>query len=201
MSKGGHCRIYLLVAVAVLISGCSAKIPHKLLADYQDRRVRLIAVMPVLAGKAIDAKASDMFRKMTVEGLYYKGYPKIPLNLIDEKLDSVYRNNPMSKDSIIPPGIPGELLGVDAALYLTLNECRTSFSPLFASTALSVKFELRSAKTGETLWQTQYRTTTRNYSLSRKGLEMESSQIFEPVIQKVMDRVMETLPDGPDALK
>jgi len=201
MSKGAHCRIYLLVSLVLLMAGCSAKIPHKLIPDYQDRRVRLIAVMPVLAGKAVDAGAAAMFREKTVEGLYFKGYPKIPLKLIDEKLDSVYNNNPISKDSVIPPGIPGELLGVDAALYLTLNECRTSFSPLYASTALSVKFELRSAKTGETLWQTQYRITKRNFAFSRKGLEMESSQIFEPVIEEVMARVMETLPDGPDALK
>ncbi|MCG6535147.1 MAG: DUF799 family lipoprotein, partial [Syntrophales bacterium LBB04] len=115
--------------------------------------------------------------------------------------EGIYRNNLMSTDGVIPPGIPGKLLGVDAALYLTLNECRTSFSPLYARTALSVKFELRSAKTGETLWQTKYGTTTRNFALSRKGQEMESSQIFEPVIEEVMARIMETLPDGPDALK
>ncbi|MBN1614957.1 MAG: DUF799 family lipoprotein [Deltaproteobacteria bacterium] len=201
MSRRGHGRFILTLAVILLIAGCTAKIPYKLLPDYRDRHVRLVAVMPVLAGKAADAMAAEMFRRKTVEGLYFKGYPRIPLNLIDGKLDSVYRNNPMSKNSIIPPRIPGELLGVDAALYVVLDECRTSFAPLFATTALSVKFELRSAKTGETLWQTQYSTKERNYALSRKGLEMESSQIFEPVIEGVINRVMETLPDGPDALK
>jgi hypothetical protein len=62
-----------------------------------------------------------------------------------------------------------------------------------------VFFELRSAKTGETLWSYRNRTVKRNYGISREQLEMDSCQVYEPAMQEVVDKAMQTLPDGPDS--
>ena len=40
----------------------------------------------------------------------------------------------------------------------------------------------------------------RNYGFSRKSLELKSCQVYEPAIQEVLNRALETLPDGPDAI-
>ncbi|MCX5842804.1 MAG: hypothetical protein NT022_03475, partial [Deltaproteobacteria bacterium] len=65
---------------------------------------------------------------------------------------------------------------------------------------VSVVFELRSAKTGVTLWSSRYSIVKRNYGFSREQLEMESCLTYEPTIQEVVDKAMKTLPDGPDSV-
>ncbi len=180
-----------------LVLGCSSKIPDKANSDSDKRVTRLIAVLPV-NNQTADTRAGQILREKVLDGLYFKGYPKIPLHLIDEKLYKIYQGNVDFKRESIPPKVMGELLGVDAALYTTLTECSTSFSFFYAPTHVSVVLELRSAKTGETLWNSRYRTVRRNFGLFREQLEMESNQDYEPAIQEVVDRAMKTLPDSPD---
>jgi hypothetical protein len=71
---------------------------------------------------------------------------------------------------------------------------------VYAPTRVSVFFELRSAKTGETLWSSRYRTVKRNYGISREQLELEACQVYEPAIQEVVNTAVGTLPDGPDGM-
>ncbi|NTW16549.1 MAG: DUF799 family lipoprotein [Syntrophaceae bacterium] len=173
--------------------------PSKMETDYSKSGTRFIAVLPV-KNQTADAKAAHMLREKVFNELYFKGYPKIPLQLIDEKLSKVYGAYSDFKRETIPPKAVGELLGVDAVLYSTLSECSTSFSYMYAPMRVSVMFELRSAKTGVTLWSSRYSTVERNYGLTREQLEMESWLTYEQTIQEVVDKAMKTLPDGPDSV-
>jgi hypothetical protein len=143
-----------------------------------------------------DPKSSEMLRGKLVEELYFKGYPKIPLKVIDEKLSGVFA---ASGEKLSPQSV-GEILKVDAVLYPTLNESRMGRGILYATTAVDAEFELRSAKTGESLWHVRYRTVRRNYGFSHKSLELKASQVYEQAIQEVVNRALGTLPDGPDAI-
>ncbi len=67
------------------MAGCAAKIPHVIMPDYAKRGTRLIAVMPV-RNSTSDPKSAEMLRAKLVEELYFKGYPRIPLKVIDEKM-------------------------------------------------------------------------------------------------------------------
>jgi hypothetical protein len=58
--------------------------------------------------------------------------------------------------------------------------------------------ELKSAKTGELLWQARYDAVERNFGYSRYDLKLKTSQVYEATIQEVVNKIMETLPDGPD---
>jgi hypothetical protein len=69
---------------------------------------------------------------------------------------------------------------------------------VYAPVRVSITFELRDTKTGETLWSTRHETVNRSFGLSDKQLEMKSYQLYELAIQEVVDKAMETLPDGPD---
>ena len=189
-------QLFLLLSVLCFLAGCGSKIPHMVTPDYSKRGTKLIAILPV-NNKAGDEKAGQMLREKLLYELYFKGYPKIPFDVIDKKLSQVSTG---SKEGNISPQVVGELLNIEAVMYCTLNECRTSYSYVWASTVISVNFELRSAKTGETLWRTRYRTARRNYSFSRKELEVKSCQVYEPAIQEVVDRALKTIPDGPDFL-
>jgi hypothetical protein len=185
----------LLFLVLLFLAGCASKIPHAIVSDYDNRGTRLIAVMPV-SNSLPDQKSAEMLRTKLIEELYFKGYPKIPLNVIDEKLAVI---SPGRGEKVSPKAI-GEMLQVDALLYPTLHESGMGRGIISAATAVGVELELLSAKTGEGLWRVKYRVNHRNYGFSRKQLELKSSQIYEPAIQEVVNRALETLPDGPDAI-
>jgi hypothetical protein len=83
-------------------------------------------------------------------------------------------------------------------MYCTLGEWKTSFIFVCAPTTVAVSFELRSAKTGETLWKTQCKVVKRNYGFTEKELEMKSRETCELAILEVVDKAISTLPNGPD---
>ena len=188
-------RLSSLFLVALFLAGCASKIPHLIVSDYDKRGTRLVAVMPVGSG-APDQKSAEMLRTKLLEELYFKGYPKIPLSLIDEKLATISPG----KGKTLDPRAVGETLKVDALLYPTLKESVMGSGVMYAATAVEAEFELLSAKTGERLWHVQYRVIYRNYGFSRRQVELKSSQVYESALQEVVNRALETLPDGPDAI-
>lgn len=187
-------RPSLFFFALVFLAGCAAKIPHVIVSDYGKRGMRLIAVMPVINSSS-DPKSAEMLRAKLVDELYFKGYPRIPVKVIDEKLAAVA---PGAGEKV-PPQAIGEMLKVDAVLYPILSESGMGRGIFYAATAVEARFELFSAKTGESLWRVQYRVVDRNWGFSRKQLELKSSQVYEPALQKMVNRALETLPDGPDA--
>jgi hypothetical protein len=188
-------RTLLFFLVFVLLAGCAAKIPHVIVPDYGKRGMRLIAVMPVIS-RSSDLKSAEMLRNKIVEELYFKGYPKIPVKMIDEKLAAISHGS----GGKVSPQVIGEMLHVDAVLYLVLNESGMGRGIFYAATEVGAEFELLSAKAGESLWRVQYRAVHRNWGFSRKQLELKSSRFYEPALQEVVNRALETLPDGPDGI-
>jgi hypothetical protein len=188
-------RCLLLFPAVLCLVGCAVRIPHVIVADYDKRGTRLIAVMPV-TGTLPDQKSAEMLRAKLVEELYFKGYPRIPVNVIDEKLSTMS----LGRGEKLDPKAIGEMLKVDAVLYPTLKESGMGRGIFYAATAVGVECELLNAKTGERLWSVQSRVIHRNFGFSRKQVELKSSQVYEPVLQEVVKRVLDTLPDGPDAI-
>jgi hypothetical protein len=186
-------RYLSLFLIVSCLAGCATKIPHVIVSDYEKRGARLIAVMPVSDGLP-DQKSAEMLRAKLIEELYFKGYPKIPMNLIDEKLATM----PLGRGERPDPKAIGEMLKVDAVLYTKLKESGMGRGIIYAATEVGVECELLSAKTGESFWRVQYRVTYRNYGFSRKQVELKSSQVYEQALQEVLNRALETLPDCPD---
>jgi hypothetical protein len=188
---------FIFILMAFLVSGCAKKIPHFLVPEFEKRGIRLVAVLPV-SNQSKNMEASSLFRDKVLEAIYFKGYPKIPLNVIDEKLSKIYKDYQQPSVESITPRSVGELLGVDAVLYVSLQECDTSFVLLSAKTSVSATFDLRSARTNDSLWSTKYSFTERNFEITKERLKMKSCQVFEPAMQEILKQVMQTLPEGPD---
>lgn len=187
-------RPVFLVVGLIVLAGCAGKIPHMLVADYTEKKTRLVAVIPVRNMTSDNGTASALRAKL-IDELYFKGYPKIPAKWIDERLASL----PAGGGNLSPKLI-GEMLNVDAVLYTTLKEGLTPVTFLYSPVAIAAEFEMKSAKTGDRLWHVQYRAVHRNYGLSRKSLELKTWQVYESVIQEVLNRALETLPDGLDVI-
>jgi hypothetical protein len=189
--------IFCLLVLVCFISGCGSKNLSTVVTTNSEGVPRLVAVLPV-DNKTSDVQAAQILRVEILEKLYFKGYPKIPLDIIDEKLSKVYKDTG-GMGGKVSPKVIGELLGVDAVMYCTLTEWKTSPIFFYAPTTVSASFELRSARTGETLWKEHHKVVKRNYGFSQKGLKMKSCQVYEMAVQEVVERVMATLPDGPDS--
>jgi hypothetical protein len=193
MVKGA--RLALLLVGLIFLAGCAGKIPHMLVPDFDKKGTRLIAVLPVQSAQSNDAAAS-LLRSKLVEELYFKGYPKVPPKWIDASMALLSAGG---GEGALTPQRLGEMLKVDALLYTALKQSPTSVSLLYAPVAFDAEFELKSARTGETLWRVRYSTVHRNFGFTRKSLELKASQVYEPAIEELLNRVMETLPDGSDA--
>jgi hypothetical protein len=189
--------LYLLIFMSLIISGCSAKTPYTLKPNYDQNPAKIIAVLPI-ENKTLDGKTSQLLRSKLFEELYFKGYPKLPLDIIDKKLASLYANGAKENPATIAPQVLKDLVGADAGLYCTLIEGNKTEKLFYEPITIAIRCELRSAQTGEVLWNAQGESTSRNFDFTRNGLERKSHEVLETVIDEVINKVMKTLPDGPN---
>jgi hypothetical protein len=191
-------HIYLLIIISLIISGCSAKTPpYTLKPNYDQNPAKIIAVLPI-ENKTVDGKTSQLLRSRMFEELYFKGYPKLQLDIIDKKLESLYSNGAKESAATIAPQALKDLVGADAGLYCTLMEGNKSEKLFYVPITIAIRCELRSTQTGEVLWNAQGEYTSRNFDFTHNGLERKSHEVLETVIDEVINRVIKTLPDGPN---
>jgi hypothetical protein len=156
----------------------------------------LIAVLPVDT-KTGDRDAARMLREKLFDELYFKGYPRIPFELVDAALADFRKRDGGASGSTVAPQVIGSMLGVDAVMYTTLLEANTTYLYVYAPVKIAALFELKSVKTGMTLWRYESRTADRGYGVTKNGLELGTTKIFEDMVQEAVKKAMENLPDGP----
>ena len=184
----------LFIVIILFISGCFGKTQKMMNQNDNDKiKAKTIAVMPV-ENKSADNKAAQLLRFRLLEELYFKGYSKLSLEMIDKKMNI----NPNKKNaSAIAPRKLKDAVGADAGLYCTLTEDNRS-KLFYAPFKIAVRCELRSTDTGEVLWNAQSESIKRNFDFTHKGLEKKSQEDFEAVIDEVVNNIIKTLPDGPN---
>jgi hypothetical protein len=187
-------RLLGLFLVLSFLAGCGTKIPHQIVPEYEKRALRLIAVLPV-ENESGDPAAAAMLRDKLVEELYFKGYPKVPLKMVDDALAafSAAGSGPLTPQAF------GRFLQVDAVLYATLKKGQMGSGILFSRTLAEAEFELRSVRSGESLWQTRYGTSYSHFGFFRKSVELKASRVYEAAILEVVMKALSTLPDAGEA--
>jgi hypothetical protein len=189
----------LLIIILLFISGCFGKSPQVLNNNYDKVQAKIIAVLPI-EGKAADSKTTQLFRSRILEELYFKGYSRLPLEVIDKKLEPLYtkdlNGNKISASAVAPQALK-DAVGADAGMYCTLTEDNGS-KIIYAPIKITLNCELRSAQSGETLWRAKSESTKRNFVFSKKDLEKKSHDDFEIIIDEVVNKILKTLPDGPN---
>ncbi|NPU83818.1 MAG: DUF799 family lipoprotein [Syntrophaceae bacterium] len=189
-------RILILLAAVIVLAGCSSKVPYTLVEDFSKKSVRLVALpLPIQASKEVDPVGGKILRDKTAEELYFKGYPKLPFAGIDERLAAAgveIRDGEISARSL------GGALGADAILFITMETCGTSYFLNTAKTTAAAQFTLRSARSGEILWQMRAVRSKRTFHVTRKWLEQDVIGIYEPLLRELVSAALATLPDGPD---
>ena len=198
--------ISILILGMALMQGCSylSNIPYlpftnktadDAQAEVRKLDARLIAVLPVDI-KTGDRDAARMLREKLFDELYFKGYPKIPFELVDAALADIRKRDGGASGGTVAPQVIGSMLGVDAVMYTTLLEANTKYRFLYAPVIVAAVFELKEAKTGMSIWKYESRVTDRDYGVTRSSLELGTAKIFEDVVHEAVKKAMITLPDG-----
>jgi hypothetical protein len=156
----------------------------------------LIAVLPVDI-KTGDRDAARMLREKLFDELYFKGYPKIPFELVDAALADIRKRDGGASGSTVAPQVIGSMLGVDAVMYTTLLEANIAYKVVYAPVSVAALFELKEVKTGMTIWRYESRATDRDYGVTKSSLKLGTAKIFEDVVHEAVKKAMITLPDGP----
>ncbi len=182
--------VWLILLVMVIAPGCSKRIqPEPTVGD--DKNPKRIAVLPVI-NRTTEVPAGRILRERAIEELYLKGYPKISSKTVDEKLAKLYKEG-----ALIPPSVAGKLLDVDAVLYCTLTEWKTSVVLAYGVISAKAKFELRSVSTGEVLWKATKDVTKRSLHPLRKEVEILTLLDYEPAIHELVNNAVDAIPNGP----
>jgi hypothetical protein len=190
---------FFLWGVVTLMAGCAGGAHFSLVPDYKDKPPRSIAVLPVL-NETVNLKAPEEFRSLVHPKIATKGYETPSIAGIDKKLQEKGIHEAGQVNSLTPQEL-GKLLGVDAILYTTVTEFSTAYLVAYSSMTVGARFELKDAKTGEKLWESEHRVKESKLGLDQKAMEetvkFAALQSYAPYCKKVTDACFATLPNGP----
>lgn len=187
----------MLMALMILtacLAGCSSRDTLLNKSDSNQNAVNVIALMPV-ENKTQDARISQLLRVRLLEELRFKGYSQIAVDAPDATSVPASVDGNGAMPGVIKPGTMKEAGQADAALYCTLRESKLSTTLFYAPATVAVSCELRSTKTGETIWDAKHKSTSRSFDLMNS--KMKSSGALESALEDVVGKIMETLPYGP----
>jgi len=188
-----------LLALSALAANCAGGAHHSLAPDYKSRLPRSIAILPVL-NETVNLKAAEVFQPILHKKLSQKGYETPGVSFIDRRLlEKEIREagqiNTLSLQDL------GKLLGTDALLYTTITEFSTTYLLAYASMTVGARFELKDAKTGEKLWESDHQVKERRVGKDHKSMEdalkFAAFQSYAPYVEKVINASFVSLPNGP----
>ena len=186
-----------LLLIVLMFSGCFGNSQKMLnLQDQTKHNVKTIAVLPV-DHQGADSRTSRLLRTRISEETYFKGYSRIPLEEMDNKLATPAGDSDHEKKSFIPPQMLKNSVGADAGMYCAMTEShslRLFYSPI----RITVNCELRETDKGNVIWKATSEATKRNFDLTRKRLERKSRETYDDLIDNVVEDMIKTLPDGPN---
>jgi len=182
-----------------LIAGCAGGARHSLVPDYKAKPPRSIAVLPVL-NETVNLKAPDAFRSLIHRRIAMKGYETPAIAHVDNRLQGKGIHEAGQVNSLTPQEL-GKILGVDALLYTTVTEFSTTYLVAYSSMTVGARFELKDAKTGEKLWESDHQVKESKLGVDEKSmrdtLKFAALQAYTPYCQRVTDACLATLPNGP----
>ncbi len=190
---------FLLWGAILLLAGCAGRPQYSLVPDYRAKPPRSIAVLPPL-NETVNLKAPEEFRPLVHSKIAAKGYETPDPTTIDRRLQEKGIHEAGQVNALTPQEL-GKLLRVDAILYTTVTEFSTAYMVAYASMAVGARFELKDAKTGEKLWESEHRVTESKVGLDQKAMEeslkFAATTAYAPYNKKVTDACFATLPNGP----
>lgn len=212
----------LAAALLLTATGCANKAAYNISPSYYPLKPRSIAVMPVEwppgvmklgwedkgegALKGHSEKISETFELIINRRLRSQGYSTLPVERSSVSFSGYSAPPPLESHIEASPIRSAEAkvlassLGVDGIMFTTMADWDESTIYTYASFKVSALFELYS-KEGTRLWRSSYKLSRRELNLDIEPAEYAVIKIFEPKLQRFVDSVFITLPEGDGEVK
>lgn len=144
-------RASLLLLVLAMLGGCVTPPPARDYTALKSERPRSILVVPAI-NRSVEVNAPDYFLTTISRPLAERGYYVFPVHLVKRMME----DDGLGDADLVhagPPQLLGKMFGADAVLYISIEEWTAKYIVLATSVTVSLKYTLKSASSGQTLWQ------------------------------------------------
>ncbi len=145
-------RVLLVIAVSLIWGACASRPVPLDYSLYEEEDPRSILVVPVL-NNSPEVGATEYFLATVTVPLAERGYYVFPVNLTNKLLADVGLSDAGLVHAADTTRL-GKLFGADAVLYVTITHWEAKYMLISTTVVVGFEYELRSAKSGQTLWKT-----------------------------------------------
>lgn len=196
--------LLLLPIIALLMTGCATQTLIKGDAFpqmYAEKPVAILVVPSINHSTAADAPI--LYSSTINEPLSNAGFYVLPIEVTNRFLrNEGLAEGEMLKD--IPPQKFAEPFGADAVLYLTIAQWDTNYFIVGGNVTVEVDFNMKSTKTGETLWAYTNKLVLDTSGSDSGGLLAQliataistAAQDYVPIARKVNVTALRAIPFG-----
>jgi len=174
-------RLGLLLCVAVLATGCATPPSYDYTAFRESRPASILILPPVNETPEILAPYG-MLAQMT-RPLAESGYYVMPVALVNETFRQNGLDNAADIHQVALPKLR-EIVGTDAALYVTVTQYGSSYTVFKSSIKVAAKADLVDLRTGTLLWSGSALATDQNNNNNSGGL---IGMLISAAIKQVMN--------------
>ncbi len=204
------CRAAVAILLATALWGCAAQPQRKDYAAFRTENPRSILVVPPV-NRSVAVDAPDYFLTTISIPLAERGYYVFPVNTIR----SVLADDGLSDANLVHSADPkrlGELFGTDAVLYISIEHWDAKYVILSTTVTVALKYTLKSAHTGQVLWESDRTMAYSPQGSSQAGLAglianavaaaiTKAAPNYRPLAQQANARAIDLkgigLPSGP----
>ncbi|EJN09297.1 DUF799 domain-containing protein [Herbaspirillum sp. YR522] len=177
----------LLLATAMLATGCATQRTPYDYAEFKQARPASILVLPPLNSSPEVGATSGMLSQLTYP-LAESGYYVIPVALAAETFK---QNGLASAGDIhnVPPARLREIFGADAALYVEVKAYGTSYQVISSNTVVTAEAKLLDLRSAKVLWQgTATASSAEN--------QQQGNGLIGMLVSAVINQISDTLSDA-----
>jgi len=142
----------MLFSSLFILNGCARHVTkgEKFPLLYQERPLTILVLPPINRTTAADAK--EYYATTITEPLSLFGYYVLPIEVTSDilKMEGIYDTELLLRT---PPQKFKTYFGADAVLYTTIEQWDVSYLVLSSTLTVAIRCVLKSAVSGETLWQ------------------------------------------------
>jgi hypothetical protein len=195
-------RPFILIISAFLSASCGSAV-IKDYASFYEKQPNTILVLPVV-NETTSSEAPDSFLSTIANPLIHRGYYVMPVTagIAILRSNGIFEGAQLAN---ISPSTFGEVLGVDAVLYVTLHSWDTNYLVFASSVSVSMTYKLVDTDSGDLLWEDSRTQVVQSDSNSNNGIlailisaaVTAAATDYVPLARQGNAVALESLPAGP----
>ncbi len=178
-------RLLFFAILVVMACGCAETVEHRLSEEFALSKPQSVAILPV-HGEGPE-RAKLILREITARSMREKNYTVKPLEDTDRVLEKLNPGEKIEASAVV------KLLGTDSILLVNITEWDEDLITPYGALSVEVSFILY-GRDGSILWSADAREKQSNIKLDRELLKMSIIETYEPVLERLAETVLFSLP-------